>query len=378
MLFADCEADYDSEAEYETGVTEIEDTITETIQSSHKIIPTDNIGSTVCQAPECYNLTEYLVKRDEMVKTDNLSEFSQHILKANRNRMKTIILRDLLANNYIQTKYECKSPYNTKLIKDIFDIVKQLPPIATITKSKPEVPQFDEIEVYKSDSAEIKKFIRKINVKMLGYSCNHKTIDEKCDKVVKNITDLMKGEEYKCYERFIDKGVSCIMDILRYNENEELAFCRYGIPNKYQDEGNTLYLYADYEIKEVVEAIVMLNGKIAGSNSQTNKRCSKCEAIVRLYNYSVKEVARMREELAEQKAIDAKYEATPGEEKYDIKQFLAENYPTINRFPLKDVKDRYKATFKLGISMDELQQRIEGTGLFTVTNVHNVRYVNRK
>ena len=336
------------------------------------------VTAPVCQAPECYNLTEYLVKCDRVVKTETLSEQSQHILETNRNRMKTIILRDLLANNYIESKYECKSPYNTKLIKDIFDIVKQLPPIATITKSKPEIPVFDEIEVYKSDSAEIKKFIRKINVKMLGYSCNHKTIDEKCDKVIKNITDLMNGKEYRCYEHFIDKGVSCIMDILRWTENEELAFCRYGIPNKHQDEGNTLLLYADYEIKEVVEAIVMLNGKIAGSNSQTNKRCSKCEAAVRLYNYSVKEVARMREELAEQKAIDAKYEATPGEEKYDIKQFLSENYPTINRFPLKDVKDRYKATFKLSISMDELQQRIEGTGLFAVTNVHNVRYVTRK
>ena len=73
----------------------------------------------------------------------------------------------------------------------------------------------------------------------------------------------------------------------------------------------------------------------------------------------------MRDELAEQKAIDDKYETTPDEEKYDMKKFLTENYPTINRFPLKDVKDKHKATFKLSISMDELQQRIEGIVVIT-------------
>ena len=323
-----------------------------------------------------FNISEYLLNRNQIVKTDNLSETSQILMHTEYNKRKEVILNDLLNNNYEESKYKCKNNENTKMIKDVFEVVKQLPPILTIVKSKPEIPVFEEIEVFKSDYAGIKKFIRKINVKMLGYSCNHKTIDEKCDGVVKNITDLMNSKEYLCYQDFIDKGVKNILYILDHNQNEEESHLVFGTSiSSYE---HTYNFYNDFLVKEVIDSIIKLNGKISGSNSKTNKKCSKCEAAVRLYNYSVKEIARMREELAEQREIDAKYESAPDEEKYNMKEFLTKNYPTVNRFLLRDVKDKFKATFKINISMEQLQQQIVDTGMFTITNSHNTKYVNRK
>lgn len=336
--------------------------------SSYAITITDNIHH--------FNIVEYLLNRNQIIKTDNISEIAQNFMATEHHKKKDAILNDLLYNNYEETKYKCKNDQNTRMIKDVFDIVKQLPPILNITKTKPEIPIFDEIEVYKEDSAEIKKFIRKINMKMLGYSCNHKTIDEKCDGVIKSITDFIDSKEFICYRDFLDRGVKHILYILDHNQNGDENHLPFGSTrNTYM---YTDCFYDDVRVNEVVDAIIKLNGKISGSNSKTNKRCNKCEATIRLYNYSIKEVARMREELAEQKEIDAKYETTPDEMKYEIRDFLNNNYPSINRFLLKDVKDKYKATFKININMEQLQKQIEDTGLFTISNSHNIKYVNRK
>ena len=61
-----------------------------------------------------------------------------------------------------------------------------------------------------------------------------------------------------------------------------------------------------------------------------------------------------------------------------MKEFLLKNYPSIDRFLLKDVQTKYKSTFKINLTFDELKRKIEETGLFTISNVHRTMYVNRK
>ena len=85
----------------------------------------------------------------------------------------------------------------------------------------------------------------------------------------------------------------------------------------------------------------------------------------------------MREELREQEEIDSAYADTADETRYDIRAFMSKNYPTINRFPLSDVQKKYKATFKINITLSEFEQQIEQTGKFRITNVHRTLYVNR-
>mgnify|MGYP002475926201 CR=1 FL=1 len=125
------------------------------------------------------------------------------------------------------------------------------------------------------------------------------------------------------------------------------------------------------------EDVITIIGMITDNNSQTNKRCSRCEAAIRKYKYSVFEINRMREELREQQEINQQYVEQPMENKYDIKTFLQKNFPSIERFPLSDVKNKYKMTFKMSITKENLRKQIEDTKMFKISNVHNVLYVNR-
>ena len=61
-----------------------------------------------------------------------------------------------------------------------------------------------------------------------------------------------------------------------------------------------------------------------------------------------------------------------------MKLFLQKNYPSIDRFLLKDVQSKYRTIFKISLSYDELKKKIEETGLFSISNVHRTMYVNRK
>ena len=127
----------------------------------------------------------------------------------------------------------------------------------------------------------------------------------------------------------------------------------------------------------MINIIVSLNGKISETNAKTNPECSKCKATVRKYEYSLREIQRMRDELREQNEIDEEIINTPAEEKYDFKAFMTRNYPSIDKFQLKDVKDKYKREFKQNKTYAELIEMINDTKIFIVKNVHNVYYVNR-
>ena len=131
------------------------------------------------------------------------------------------------------------------------------------------------------------------------------------------------------------------------------------------------------EVEKIINIIVSLNGKISETNAKTNPECSKCKAAVRKYDYSIREIERMREELREQNEIDEEIANKPDEAKYDFKEFMKRNYPTIDKFQLKDVKDKYKKEFKQNKTYAELTEMVNETKLFTVKNVHGTYYVNR-
>ena len=76
---------------------------------------------------------------------------------------------DLMNHDCDKPKYIMKLEQDTKLIQDLFEMYSQLPKILDITQSKPDIPIFNRIDVLKSDSTEIKKFIRKVNSEMIGF-----------------------------------------------------------------------------------------------------------------------------------------------------------------------------------------------------------------
>lgn len=271
----------------------------------------------------------------------------------------SVIIDNILNNELI---IDLQVPQNQKYIQQILNILSNLPQLQEINKHKVIIPEFEEIEVMKTDTAEIKKFIRKANYDFLGFHCNHKTIDKSYEKFDSLIADIYSSKEFAEYRRIYKEIASDIHRIMSMDKIGKDA--EYKEPFHYVDQ-------TEYKAKKLIEIIIKINSKIISANSTLIKECSKCKATVKKYNYVLKEVQRMREEYNDN-------QNTPAENAYSILQFLNDEFPTIDRFPISNVKDRYKQKFGMTLTIEAMKTKIEETNKFTVTRCKNIYYVNRK
>ncbi|EAX83333.1 hypothetical protein TVAG_342560 [Trichomonas vaginalis G3] len=266
------------------------------------------------------------------------------------------IKQELLTSNL---DCSAKDETNEQYLYEMEDIIDHLPKLPEIQQQKLTIPEFDEIEVKATDSVEIKKFIRKVNYEFLGFHCNHKVMDKDCDMVYKNVSDIYKSEEFKTYDNFVSLVAECVWQIRDKDRRGKVW--------------NKQIKPATFELKKTIDALVVLAGKVSEYNAKMNPQCSKCKAAMRRYNYSVKEIERMRNDYA-----DLKKEAEkPAEDKMDMLAFLNKNYPTADDFLLSDVKKKYKETFGIVKTFDVLKEEIEATKLFKVMNHRNIYHVKR-
>ncbi|EAX76992.1 hypothetical protein TVAG_033070 [Trichomonas vaginalis G3] len=255
----------------------------------------------------------------------------------------------------LQGDLDCsaKDETNEQYLYEMQDIIDHLPKLPEIQQQKLTIPEFDEIEVKPTDSVEIKKFIRNVNYEFLGFHCNHKD----CDMVY--FIDIYKSGEFKTYDNFVSLVAKCVWQIRDKDRRGKVW--------------NGQIKPATFELKKTIYALVVLAGKVSMYNAKMNPQCSKCKAAMRKYNYSVKEIERMRNDYA-----DLKKEAEkPAEDKMDMLTFLNKNYPTADDFLLSDVKKKYKETFGIVKTFDVLKEEIEATKLFKVMNHHNIYHVKR-
>ncbi|EAX98609.1 hypothetical protein TVAG_090980, partial [Trichomonas vaginalis G3] len=247
----------------------------------------------------------------------------------------------------LQGDLDCtaKDETNEEYLYEMQDIIDHLPKLPEIQQQKLTIPEFDEIEVRPTDSVEIKKFIRNVNYEFLGFHCNHKVMDKDCDMVYKNISDIYKSEEFKTYDNFVSLVAECVWQIRDKDKRGKVW--------------NEQIKPATFELKKTIDAIVVLAGQISMYNAKMNPQCSKCKAAMRKYNYSVKEIERMRNDYADLKKEVEK----PAEDKMDMLTFLNKNYPTADDFLLSDVKKKYKETFNIVKTFDILTEEIEATKL---------------
>ncbi|EAX82130.1 hypothetical protein TVAG_265610 [Trichomonas vaginalis G3] len=245
----------------------------------------------------------------------------------------------------LQGDLDCtaKDETNEQYLYEMQDIIDHLPKLPEIQQQKLTIPEFDEIAVKATDSAEIKKYIRKKNDKYLAYYCNHKVMDKDCDMVYKNISDLYKSEEFKTYDNFVTLVAKCVWEIRNKDKRNKV----------WNEQIRPTYS----EFKRTLDAIVVLAGQISMYNAKMNPQCSKCKAAIRGYTYALKEIERMRNDSA-----DLKKEAEKlAEDKMNILAFLNKNYPTADDFLLSDVKRKYKETFNTIKNFDVLTEEIEAT-----------------
>ncbi|EAY11754.1 hypothetical protein TVAG_106490 [Trichomonas vaginalis G3] len=266
------------------------------------------------------------------------------------------IKQELLTSNLDCT---AQDEENEQYLYEMEDLIDHLPKLPEIQQQKLTIPEFDEIEVKATDSVEIKKFIRKVNYEFLGYHCNHKVMDKDCDMLYKNISDIYKSVEFKTYDNFVSLAAKCVWRIRDKDRRGKVW--------------NEQIKPTASDLKKTIDALVVLAGKVSEYNAKMNPQCSKCKAAIRKYNYSVKEIERMRNDYA-----DLKKEAEkPVENKMDMLEFLNKNYPTADDFLLSDVKKKYKETFGIVKTFDVLKEEIEATKLFRVSRIHNVYHVKR-
>ncbi|EAX86711.1 hypothetical protein TVAG_143920 [Trichomonas vaginalis G3] len=266
------------------------------------------------------------------------------------------IKQELLTSNL---DCSAKDETNEQYLYDMQDIIDHLPKLPEVQQQKLTIHEFDEIEVKPTDSVEIKKFIRKVNYEFLGYHCNHKVMDKDCDMVYKNISDIYKSGEFKTYDNFVSLVAECVWQIRDKDKRCKIW--------------NGQIKPTTFELKKTIDALVVLAGQISMYNAKMNPQCSKCKAAMRKYNYSVKEIERMRNDYADLKKEVEK----PAEDKMDMLAFLNKNYPTADDFLLSDVKKKYKETFGIVKIFDILREEIEATKLFKVMNHRNIYHVKR-
>ncbi|EAX79378.1 hypothetical protein TVAG_364850 [Trichomonas vaginalis G3] len=266
------------------------------------------------------------------------------------------IKQELLTSNL---DCSAKDETNEQYLYEMQDIIDHLPKLPEIQQQKLTIPEFDEIEVKATDSVEIKKFIRKVNYEFLGFHCNHKVMDKDCDMVYKNISDIYKSGEFKTYDNFVSLVAKCVWEIRDKDKRCKIW--------------NEQIKPTASDLKKTIDALVILAGKISMYNAKMNPQCSKCKAAMRKYNYSVKEIERMRNDYADLKKEVEK----PAEDKMDMLAFLNKNYPTAEDFLLSDVKKKYKETFGIVKTFDVLTEEIEATKLFRISNIHHTIHVKR-
>ncbi|EAX85620.1 hypothetical protein TVAG_054950 [Trichomonas vaginalis G3] len=266
------------------------------------------------------------------------------------------IKQELLTSNL---DCSAKDETNEQYLYEMEDLIDYLPKLPEIQQQKLTIHEFDEIEVKATDSVEIKKFIRKVNYEFLGFHCNHKVMDKDCDMVYKNISDIYKSGEFKTYDNFVSLAAKCVWQIRDKDRRGKVW--------------NEQIKPTASDLKKTIDALVVLAGKVSEYNAKMNPQCSKCKAAMRRYNYSVKEIERMRNDYA-----DLKKEAEkPAENKMNMLEFLNKNYPTADDFLLSDVKKKYKETFGIVKTFDVLKEEIEATKLFRISNIHRTIHVKR-
>ena len=121
--------------------------------------------------------------------------------------------------------------YNHDTLCIIQDTVDSLPKLAEVSSNKLIIPVFDEIEVLPEDTQEIKKFIRKANYEFLGFYCNHKTSDEKCDKFASKTLNIVDMKEFQRYKQFLDRLSRCVTSI-RWTDSKHKCVSKYYDENR--------------------------------------------------------------------------------------------------------------------------------------------------
>ena len=274
-------------------------------------------------------------------------------------------VRHHLMNNTLMSSLTLTQPRNIMFVQRYQELFNHLIPIHTFQPKKLELPVIPKIEIEKTDSNEIKKMIRKLNIETQSFTCNHLTFDRKYDSFESDIGKVYLMQEKKDVDELIDRFVSVVMNIERRDKNNEDAY-------KISEEISL------NEIKKINDKIIAINNKLIEIESFFKSlKCHKCEHIMKKYMIVKETIEEMREELREQRELAESLNEEIGEDKYSVESFMKKHFPTVERVLLKDICDKYKAVTGIHKTLTQMKDELDPLE-YKVTNVSRKYYVTRR
>ena len=269
-----------------------------------------------------------------------------------------------LMNNDLLSTLSLSIEENIKYIQYYQELFNCLIPIHTFQPKKLEEPEIPKIQIEKTDTNEIKKMIRKLNIETQSFSCNHLAFDRKYDSFEADIGKVYLMQEKKDVDELINRFIHIIMNIEDKDRRNKNAY-------KLSQE-ITLS-----DIKKINDKIIAINNKLIEIESFFKSlKCHKCEHIMKKYLIVKETIEEMRQELKEERELTEALNSEVAEDKYSVDTFMKKHYPSIERVLLKDVCNKYKEVYGIHKTLTQMKDELEPLG-FKITCCKRIYYVTR-
>ena len=306
----------------------------------------------ICKAVD-FNMTKFITGFAPVVKTGE-QDCEEYINKLYNNQA-PIEVKDKTNQTYLNRIME-----NVSLIQHI-----QLPPMELNT----DIFTAERIKTEKDDNNDIKKLIRKINMKVGCHTCDHTKFEKLKLQYCKDMSELRKSKNLDKVHRYYKSMASDCHILVDMETPNKKVKCEV-IDNMYHSINDT------HELKQVQQAAIDFQTEVITLKSKyLATHCPKCEKLQKEYEYILNEIQDMREEIKEQR--EAEIERVKAEiENPPIIDFMNKYFEGKTRIKLGDVAKMWKADKGKSIKQDDLAEMLEESGKWWVGNSHNLRYAN--
>lgn len=225
------------------------------------------------------------------------------------------------------------------------------------------VPQFEKIEIEKDDTKEIKDIIRKINRKTQIFTCDHSGLEKKAINYGADALKLRKRSELKIIDDFIKRLAEYCWKI-QQKDNRGKEF--------------KMFMITTDDVDKIIEAAMNFSAEVLKFNATYHGlHCSKCEKLMKEYEFTKEDIMERREEIREMKKEEIRKIQEEAEGNGEIVEFMNQYFPGIDRLKISQITKMMKVVKGKMIKNEEIREMLEESEQWRVTNVHNVLYATK-
>ena len=352
-------------------------------------------------------------------------------------RFRSVILTNppnTIVNDLLNVcSHEFYDPEMYRLFIDVAEHCKSIPQLPATFGEVRNIPEisFEVLSDQDDDSMAIKKHVRDINKRFVGYYHDHEQYNINNAEVAAKLLTVQRSQEYEKYLSYINRVSIKLDEIINLDERLR-TLAQFSDDDSdddvpYDDKADQRDNVAKL-INSAGEVITYMQDLIApliGLMPRVRTHCSKCDATMRAYKYECDLLKKEREEEQERvtrmafgptksmvadpsptmafgptKSMETscavrdivtspESDVTPnltpddnprgviGKADARVTALLEEHVPVQGRLPLTDFAKLYKELFGMRRKQDQLTADITATGQFKVTNCKNRKYISR-